>query len=171
MTAVIPEVIEQPTLAQVLEVVTRAVFQAGMSWAQIAHHWDAYRTAFDAFDVARVAEYDDIDIERALGQPGVMRQPRKVRATIANAKTLGGIEGEFGGFHAYVTSFSDYSALSKDMKRRFSFLGEMSVWYVLFRCGEPVPKFESWVTTIPGEHPRMREMVELARRDGRSRER
>ncbi len=171
MTAVIPEVVQQPTLAQVFEVVTRAVFQAGVSWAQIARHWDAYGTAFERFDATRIAAFDDVDVERVLRQPGIMRQPRKVRATIANAKALDAIEREFGNFHAYVASFPDYSSLSKDMKRRFSLLGEMSVWYVLFRCGESVPRFEQWVTTIPGEHPRMREMVELARRDGRSQER
>jgi hypothetical protein len=44
----------------------------------------------------------------------------------------------------------------------------MNVWYVLFRCGEPVPRFEPWVKTIKGEHPRMREMVERARAQGRS---
>jgi len=50
-------------------------------------------------------------------------------------------------------------------------MGEMNAWYFLFRIGEAVPTFEAWVTTIPGEHPRMREMVALARSQGRSRER
>ncbi len=60
---------------------------------------------------------------------------------------------------------------SKDFKKRFAFMGEMNVWYFLFRTGEAVPRFESWVETIPGEHPRMREMVERARAAGRSPER
>jgi hypothetical protein len=54
------------------------------------------------------------------------------------------------------------------MRRRFTFLGEMNVWYVLFRCGRPVPRFEPWAKTIKGDHPRMREMVVLAREQGRS---
>jgi hypothetical protein len=45
------------------------------------------------------------------------------------------------------------------------------VWYFLFRVGEPVPRFETWVQTIPGDHPRMREMVERARACGCSPER
>jgi len=49
-------------------------------------------------------------------------------------------------------------------------MGDMNVWYVLFRTGHAVPRFEEWVSTIPGDHPRMREMVELARATGRSRE-
>jgi hypothetical protein len=37
----------------------------------------------------------------------------------------------------------------------------MSVYYFLFRVGEPVPEFEDWIKTIEGDHPRMREMVEF----------
>jgi hypothetical protein len=47
-------------------------------------------------------------------------------------------------------------------------MGDMNVWYFLFRTGERVPAFESWVQTIRGDHPRMREMVERARLQGRS---
>jgi 3-methyladenine DNA glycosylase Tag len=163
---VIPEVIEHPTPAQVLEIVTRAVFQAGVRWSQIAEHWDAYRAAFANFDPQQVAVFDSIDAERILAQPGLLRVPRKVQATIKNAEALLAIEREFGSLHAYVASFAAYTPLAKDMKKRFAFLGDMNVWYVLFRCGEPVPRFEPWVTTIPGTHPRMREMVELARARG-----
>ena len=164
----IPEVIEHPSPAQILEVVTRAVFQAGVKWSQIADRWGAYREAFTQFDVAAVAAFDTLDTERVLACDGVLRVPRKVHATIANARALLGIERDFGNFHAYAASFPDYAMLAKDMKKRFAFLGDMNVWYVLFRCGEPVPRFEPWVKTIKGEHPRMREMVELARAQGRS---
>jgi len=168
---VIPEVIDEPAPSQILEIITRAVFQTGVKWSQIADRWDAYRFAFADFDVAQVASFDTLDAERALAQPGVLRVPRKVRATIANARALLALERDFGTFHAYAASFSNYAALAKDMKKRFAFLGDMNVWYVLFRCGEAVPRFEPWVATIPGEHPRMREMVELARSQGRSPER
>lgn len=171
MSAVVPEVVEHPSLDQVLEIVTRAVFQAGVSWAQIARAWDAYRAAFAQFDVHRVAAFDAFDVERILAAPGILRVPRKVAATIVNAQALLAIEREYGGFHEYVASFPDYAPSAKDIKRRFAFLGDMNVWYVLFRCAEPVPRFESWVKTIPGEHPRMREMVELARSSGSSPER
>ena len=57
----IPEVVSNPTAAEVFEVMTRAVFQAGVKWSQIAEHWDAYRDAFAEFDVARVAAFDTLD--------------------------------------------------------------------------------------------------------------
>ena len=149
---------------------TRAVFQAGVAWKQIAAHWQAYREAFAGFDPAIVARFDDIDVERVLETPGILRMPRKVHATIKNARELARVESECGGIANYVRSFDSYAALAKDFKRRFAFMGDMNVWYFLFRVGEPVPKFETWVTTIPGTHPRMREMVERARAQGRSRE-
>jgi 3-methyladenine DNA glycosylase Tag len=170
LNAQIPKVIENPQLADVFEVMTRAVFQAGVSWAQIAKHWDAYRRAFDGFDVERVARFGDADIERVLDEPGILRMRRKVAATIANAAALRDLVAEHGDFNAYVASFPDYASVAKDIKKRFSFMGDMNVWYLLFRLGKRVPRFEQWVTTIPGDHPRMREMVDLARATGRSAE-
>jgi hypothetical protein len=137
-------------------------------WAQIARHWDAYERAFAGFDPARVALFDQDDLERILREPGILRMRKKVAASVANAKALLMIQEDFGSFHAYAASFLDYAALAKDMKKRFSFMGDMNVWYVLFRAGEAVPRFETWIGTIAGEHPRMREMVERARAQGSS---
>ena len=169
-TPVIPEVIDPRNTGDYFEVMTRAVFQAGVRWAQIAQHWNAYRRGFKAFDVAAVAAFDEIDLERVLAEPGVLRVRRKIAATIANAQALLALEGEFGSVDAYIASFANYSALAKAFKKRFAFMGDMNVWYVLFRTRHAVPRFERWVTSIPGEHPRMREMVERARATGRSSE-
>jgi len=164
----IPEVIQPRGLADYFEVMTRAVFQAGVSWKQIADRWEAYAEAFDAFQPARVATFGEIDVERVLATPGILRVPRKVHATIKNAAVLVETEREFGSIAAYLRSFASYPELAKAFKKRFAFMGDMNVWYFLFRTGEPVPRFESWVTSIPGDHPRMREMVEHARVLGRS---
>ncbi len=148
-----------------LEVMTRAVFQAGVSWAMIAQRWDAFRRAFCDFDVQRVAAFDDVDIDRALAER-ILRSPKKVRATIANAQTILSLEKDYAGFKNYLRSFRSYDGLCADIRKRFKFMGAMNVWYFLFRVGEPVPNFEEWVKTIPGDHPRMQEMVERARREG-----
>jgi 3-methyladenine DNA glycosylase Tag len=166
----IPDQVLNPEPSDYLEVMTRAVFQAGLSWAAIAKHWDAYRSAFDDFDPKRVALYGEADIERLMQTEGVLHSGKKIRATIENARALVELEGKPGGLRAYLRSFPDYAALAKDIRRRFKFMGEMNVWYFLFRVGEPVPQFEHWVTTIPGQHPRMKEMVEKARSAGTSTE-
>lgn len=167
---VIPNVITPSSARDYLEVMTRAVFQAGVSWRQIAEQWGAYRAAFDEFEPQRVAAYDEVDVERVLATPGILRSPRKVRATTANARALLATLREHGGFDAYVRSFATYDDLVADFRKRFTFMGEMNAWYVLFRTGHPVPRFDEWVQTIRGEHPRMREMVERARASGRSSE-
>lgn len=169
-TPTIPEVVDTPRVADVFEVMTRAVFQAGVSWAQVAAHWNAYRRAFADFDIERIALYGEDDVARIVAETGVLRMPRKVHATIRNAAALRFVASEFGSFHSYVATFQNYAALERDMKKRFAFMGAMNVWYLLFRVGERVPRFESWVQTIPGVHPRMREMVALARSSGRSNE-
>jgi Methyladenine glycosylase len=164
----IPGVLQPASPADYLEIMTRAVFQAGVRWSQIAAHWDAYREAFEGFDPDRIAAFDEFDIERVLGTPGILRMPRKVYATITNARALIATGHEYGDFANYLSAFDSYESLAKDFKKRFAFMGDMNVWYFLFRAGRPVPRFEGWVATIPGEHPRMREMVQLARAAGRS---
>jgi 3-methyladenine DNA glycosylase Tag len=167
----IPDVIDPASTVDYFEVMTRAVFQAGVRWKQIAEQWDAYCEAFENFDPVRVAAYGDLEVERVLATTGILRMARKVRATVANANALLDVEREFGGIKNYLRSFESYEALAKDFKRRFAFMGDMNVWYFLFRTGEVVPRFETWVKTVRGEHPRMREMVERARSQGRSPER
>ncbi len=159
----IPELIDPAGLADYLAVMTRAVFQTGLSWRQIALRWGAYKRAFCDFDCERVAAFDSVDISRVLETPGVLRSSRKVVATVKNARAILDADRQFGGFRNYLRSFPNYAALAKDLKKRFTFMGEMNAWYFLFRVCEPVPEFETWVTTIPGHHPRMREMVERSR--------
>jgi 3-methyladenine DNA glycosylase Tag len=104
---------------------------------------------------------------------GVLHSARKIRATIANAAAIVALrqaQDDGDGFKRYLRSFPDYATLAADFKKRFKFMGDMNVWYFLFRVHEPVPRFEHWVKTIPGDHPRMKEMVEQARSAGMSME-
>lgn len=159
----IPDQVTPTRLGDYLEVMTRAVFQAGLSWQTIAERWDAFREAFDHFDVERVARYSEVDVDRLMCDDGILKSSRKIRATIKNAQTMIELDKKHDGFQNYLRAFPSYAALAADLRRKFKFLGEMNVWYFLFRVREPVPRFDTWVTTIPGEHPRMREMVEKAR--------
>ncbi|HZZ65065.1 MAG TPA: DNA-3-methyladenine glycosylase I [Candidatus Baltobacteraceae bacterium] len=166
----IPGQIDNPTPAQYLEVMSRAVFQAGLRWAGIAKNWECYCEAFSRFEPDAVAKYTEGDIDRLMRTDGILHSARKIRGVIANAQALITLAHEHGNIRAYLRSFPDYASLSKDIRKRFAFMGEMNVWYFLFRTCEPVPQFEHWVTTIPGDHPRMKEMVEKARSAGTSTE-
>lgn len=158
----IPRVVTNPTLGDHLAVITRAVMQAGLSWAFIDGRWDDYVAAFDGFDVERVAAYGDADVERLMQADGVIRSRSKIDGTIRNARALLEIEREFGSVRAYQTSFADYDSIRRDTKQRFAYLGDLSTYYWLFRTGAPVPDLEEWMKGQERDHPRMREMVTLA---------
>ena len=61
-------------------------FQAGLSWLTILRKREAFRSAFAFFDPGLVARFDDADIARLLGDPGIIRHRGKIVATIANAQ-------------------------------------------------------------------------------------
>jgi hypothetical protein len=166
----IPRVIAAPTLDDHLEVMTRAIFQAGLSWALIDARWDAFRTAFEGFSVTLIATYGEGDIERIMEADGVVHSRSKIAGTIANARALQALATEFGGVAAYAHTFKDYEALYADAKKRFAYLGDLSCYYWLFRTGLPVPPLDRWMEKQDRDHPRMREMVTLARSEGRSSE-
>jgi DNA-3-methyladenine glycosylase I len=159
----VPGRLADPQLADYLAVMSRAIFQAGLSWALIEKRWPGFVRAFDGFDVERVAAYGPADIDRLSGDDGIVRNAKKIAATVENARTILALEREYGGFRNYLRSHGSYGELSADLRRRFKFLGELSVYYLLFRVGEPVPPFEEWEQTIEGDHPRMREMVAASR--------
>jgi hypothetical protein len=166
----IPRVIAQPALDDHLEVMTRAIFQAGLSWAFIEDRWPAFRTAFAHFAIAVVAAYGESDIERIMEADGVVHSRKKIAGTIDNARALQALAAHYGGVAAYARSFGSYDALYADAKQRFAYLGDLSCYYWLFRTGLPVPPFERWMERQERDHPRMREMVLLARSEHRSSE-
>jgi hypothetical protein len=149
---------------------TRAIFQAGLSWSFIEDRWPAFRAAFENFNVPVVATYGEGEVERIMAADGVVHSRKKIAGTIENARALQTLVAEYGDVGAYARSFASYDALYADAKKRFAFLGDLSCYYWLFRTGVPVPPFERWMERQERDHPRMREMVLLGRSDGRSSE-
>jgi DNA-3-methyladenine glycosylase I len=118
--------------------------QAGLSWITILRKRENYRKAFDGFNPAQIAAYDGTKIEELMGNPGIIRNRRKIEATIQNAKTFLEVQKEFGSFDRYAWGFvggkpvrnnwptikevpavtPQAEAMSKDMKKRgFRFFG------------------------------------------------
>ncbi len=158
----IPGKIVPAKLADYLEIMTIAAFQAGVSWAMIRNKWANFRKAFADFDPNVVAQFTEEDIARLIQDPGIMRSEKKIRGTVENARIILEMDAKHGGFQKYLRSFNNYQSLSADIQKRFKYVGEMSVYYFLFRVSEAVPPFDPWIVTIEGDHPRMREMVEKA---------
>ena len=62
--------------------------QAGLSWSTILRKREGYREAFDGFDIEKVAAYGEDDVDRLLGDPGIVRNRAKIRSAIANAQAV-----------------------------------------------------------------------------------
>jgi DNA-3-methyladenine glycosylase I len=116
--------------------------QAGLSWETILRKRENYRAAFDNFDAAKVARYNERKIEKLLTNEGIIRNRLKIRAAIVNAQEFLQIQKECGSFDSYVWQFVDTrpikrrrggaivattplsDQLSKDLSRRgFKFVG------------------------------------------------
>ncbi|HEY7993602.1 MAG TPA: DNA-3-methyladenine glycosylase I [Candidatus Eremiobacteraceae bacterium] len=151
--------IAKPALADHLAVMTRAIFQAGVSWAQIDVQWERLLAAFERFDPVKVSRYGDDDVRRIMDTPRILHSERKIRAAIDNAKNMLALDRDHKSFRAYLRSHDSYADLTADLRSRFKYVGDVSAYYYLFRVGENVPPFGRWITTVEGDHPRIREMV------------
>lgn len=79
--------------------------QAGLSWNTILQKRENYRRAFDNFVPAKVASYDSQKVEELLADPGIVRNRRKIVATIDNARAFLDIQEKFGSFDSYIWEF------------------------------------------------------------------
>jgi DNA-3-methyladenine glycosylase I len=79
-------------------------FQSGLSWATILRKRPAFRSAFAHFEADAVARFDEADVERLLGDVGIVRNRRKIDATIGNARATVALR-EQGGLAALIWSF------------------------------------------------------------------
>lgn len=130
--------------------------QAGLSWATILKKREGYRKAFADFDPAKVAEFEESDIQSLLQFDGIIRNNLKVRSAVTNARKFLTIQEELGSFDSYIWQFVDGSplvnhrqsmkevpatsaesdALSKDLKQRgFKFVGSTIMYAHMQACG------------------------------------
>ena len=119
-------------------------FQAGLSWRTILHKREAFRAAFEGFDPAIVARFDEGDVERLMADPGIVRSAAKIRATITAAQIYLDMAARGEDFTAFVwgiaggapvegdghivASTPTSEAMSKALKARgFKFVGPVIV--------------------------------------------
>jgi DNA-3-methyladenine glycosylase I len=131
-------------------------FQAGLSWLTILNKRDAFRRAFAGFDAKRVARFGARDVERLLGDAGIVRHRGKIESTINNARRLVELRAEFGSLPAYAWRFepaarpkrvtpaallriglpAEATALARDLKRRgWTFVGPTTVYAFMQAMG------------------------------------
>ena len=133
-------------------------FQSGLSWLTILAKRDAFRRAFAGFEPAVVARFSGADVERLLGDAGIVRHRGKIESTIENARRLLELQAECGSLASYAWRFAPaaksrprritYAALktlsqtpesvamSKDLKRRgWRFVGPTTVYAFMQAMG------------------------------------
>ena len=128
-------------------------FQAGLSWLTILNKREAFRTAFDYFEPAVVAQYGPEKVEALMEDTGIVRNRRKILAAIQNAKVFLSIQEEFGFFDSYLWGFTGGQVIlntddtphthtelsdriSKDLKRRgMNFVGTTIIYSFLQATG------------------------------------
>ena len=140
-----PTQIEPTGLADYLDVLTRAVFQSGMSWRVVQAKWGGFHEAFTGFDPAAVAAFGDDDIERLAADTRIIRNRRKIEATVTNAQALLSLDDQPGGFVGWLRSQGDFDATVAALRGEFRFLGDMGAYYFLYVVGEKVPSHDEWM--------------------------
>ena len=128
-------------------------FQAGLSWLTILRKREAFRAGFAGFDPAAVAGFGDNDVQRLLGDAGIVRHRGKIQSTINNAARALEVADEFGSLASYLWSWepttegrgandpipattSESTALSRDLKERgWSFVGPTTAYAFMQAMG------------------------------------
>ncbi len=127
------------------EVLTKAVFQSGMSWSVIERKWDGFRAAFHAFDPERVAALTPEKVAALEEDTRIVRNKRKIRATVDNAQALLELDAATaGGFSAWLGAQGDFEATVKELRRHFAYLGDFGAYYFLYVVREPVPSHDEF---------------------------
>jgi DNA-3-methyladenine glycosylase I len=141
---------------QLFEMLTLEGAQAGLSWSTILKRRPGYKKAFSNFNIKKVSQYGDKEVELLMSDTGIIRNRLKIISTIENAKCVLKIKKEFGSFDKYIWGFvsdkprvNKYKSLnqipaqteisekiSKDLKKRgFKFVGPTIIYAFMQAIG------------------------------------
>lgn len=128
-------------------------FQAGLAWITVLKKREAFRVAFDNFDVLKVAKYQQDKVDELLQNADIIRSKNKILATINNAKVFISIQQEYGSFSNYIWGFTGNKVIknktdkipvktelsdiiSKDLKKRgMKYVGSVIIYSYLQSIG------------------------------------
>ena len=125
-------------------------FQAGLSWECVLNKREAFRLAFDEFDLEKVCGYQEDDVERLMKNPDIIRNRRKIQAAVKNAGVFREIQREFQSFSNYLWHWTEGKVvhkkgktcselsdkISKDLKKRgMNFVGTTIIYAYLQAVG------------------------------------
>lgn len=122
-----------------LELIVLETFQAGLSWRTILHKRAAFCEAFADFAIDQVAAYDAAEIERLMTNPGIVRNRKKVAATVANARIAQELVCTHGSLAEFLVGLPR-ETLTSTLQRTFRFVGPTTAESIAIAAGLlPVP--------------------------------
>ena len=125
-------------------------FQAGLSWECVLNKRESFKKAYDNFDIDKIIHYDDVKIDELLNNKDIIRNRRKIIASIHNSKIFKTIIEEYDSFYSYLKTFTNdvilyetnkttntlSDAISKDLKKRgMTFVGSVTIYAYLQAIG------------------------------------
>lgn len=130
--------------------------QAGLSWSTVLKKRENYRKAYENFDPAKIASFNEKKINELTADQRIIRNKLKIRSSISNAQLFLKIQEEFGSFDRYFWNFVDHrpvqnefhtisdlpattevsDSIAKDLKKKgFKFMGSTIVYAHMQACG------------------------------------
>ena len=101
---------------ELYELLILEMFQAGLSWETILNKRENFRKVFDNFDPQKILNYNESKINELMQNKGIIRNRRKIEATINNTRVFLNIQKEYGSFAKYIWSFTDNKVIKTDSK-------------------------------------------------------
>ena len=142
-----PKQIKPESLNDYLDVMSKAVFQSGISWQVVEAKWPGTQEAFLGFDVRKVANFDEPEIDALAQDTRVIRNRRKLAAVVFNARRMLELDAEHGEFRYYLRAHGDFDTTLTAIRKDFKFMGPTGVYYFLYVVGEPVPPHSEFTAT------------------------
>ena len=121
------------------ERMTTHLFSAGLNWKVVEGKKAGFERAFSNFSPSKVAKYAESDIMRLMNDEGIVRNEKKIRATVHNAAQFLELEKEFGSFEEYLRHFGKgEKAVMDDLQKRFHHVGASTARMFLWSVGYPL---------------------------------
>ncbi len=142
-----PAQIKPRSLGDYLEVMSKSVFQTGISWKVVENKWPGIKEAFRGFDAQAVAHLTPDELDALTEDQRVIRNRRKLEAIVGNAARIIELDEKHGTFRDYLRSHDGFDATVADLREQFKFLGDTGCYVFLYVVGEKVPPHEEWMAS------------------------
>ncbi len=121
------------------ERMTKSLFTAGLQWRVVENKWTSFREALDNFSLSKVAGYSEARVRALMKDARIVRNEKKIRATVHNAGEFLKLQKEFGSFRKYLDTYGkEEERLLDDLQEKFKHVGSSTARTFLWSVGYPL---------------------------------